>query len=607
MLDHLQTESRHPDSTHLDEMTALEIVRLMNREDGRAVEAVASQADQIARAIEIVADRLGHGGRLIYVGAGTSGRLGVLDAAECPPTFNSPPEQVVGVIAGGPEALTRSVEGAEDHPDFGERDLRAFNVNKLDVVVGIATSGRTPFVLGAMEYARSAGAMTIGLACNTDSELQSRVELMILPIVGPEILSGSTRLKAGTATKLVLNMISTGAMVTLGKCFGNLMVDLRATNAKLRARTNRIVRLITDLDKSEADQLLNSCGGELKTALVSHLTRLTPEQARARLHECRGRIQAALEAQGFQPERLINNDIVLGVDGGGSSTVALLAERGQVIGRGEAGPSNIRAVGTQAAFQALDAAIRAAFSAAQRPCATVQAACLGLAGAGRMAEREQIESWAKSSRIACSIQIVTDVELVLSAGAPNGVGIALVAGTGSIAFGRAPDRRTTRAGGWGRHFGDEGSGYALVIAALRAVTQSIDGRGPPTTLGTLLTDPSREAVSGLTPPIYRMNPERPFLAKFAPQVLAAAEAGDAQARQIVESGADQLSAMVAACAHSLKLERPPLALSGGLLINSEYYRNLVLAAIARRGLAIESSTVVEEPALGALKLISQVS
>jgi N-acetylglucosamine kinase-like BadF-type ATPase len=301
---------------------------------------------------------------------------------------------------------------------------------------------------------------------------------------------------------------------------------------------------------------------------------------------------------------LINNDLVLGVDGGGSSTVALLAERGLVIGRGEAGPSNIRAVGPQAAFQALDAAIRAAFIAAQRPRATVQAACLGLAGAGRAAECEQIEAWAKTSRVARSVQIVTDVELVLAAGTPKGAGIALVAGTGSIALGQAPDGRTTRAGGWGHLFGDEGSGYALVIAALRAATQSTDGRAPPTTLGTLLTDQSREAVSRVTPTIYRMNPERPFLAKFAPQVLVAAQAGDAQARQIVESGADQLSALVAACVRLLKLERPPLALSGGLLINSEYYRNLVLTAIARRGVAVESSTIVREPALGALGLVS---
>src|SRR5439155_11899905 len=229
MLDHLQTEGRNPSSSNLDELTALEIVRLMNAADAAVAAAVATQAEAIARAIDVIADRLRRGGRLVYVGAGTSGRLGVLDATECPPTFNAPPGQVIGIIAGGPAALTLAVEGAEDHPEFGEQDLKALNFTSQDVFVGIATSGRTPYVLGAADYARRVGAATIGLACNTDAELGAHVDLMIQPVVGPEVLSGSTRLKAGTATKLVLNMLSTGAMVRLGKCYGNLMVDLRAT------------------------------------------------------------------------------------------------------------------------------------------------------------------------------------------------------------------------------------------------------------------------------------------------------------------------------------------------------------------------------------------
>src|SRR3954470_8986249 len=289
-LDRLQTEARNPASMNLDELTPLDIVRLMNREDGRAVEAVASQAEVIARAIEIIATQLRAGGRLVYGGAGTSGRLGVLDATECPPTFNVPPGQVVGIIAGGPAALTRAVEGAEDHPEFGEQDLRALNFTAKDVFIGIATSGRTPYVVGACEYARSVGASTIGLVCNTESELDAHVDLMIRPVVGPEVLSGSTRLKAGTATKLVLNTITTGAMVRLGKCFGNLMVDLRATNTKLRERTNRIVRLLTGLDRAAADDLLRRCDGELKTALVAQNAQSSPSQARALLQELGGRV-----------------------------------------------------------------------------------------------------------------------------------------------------------------------------------------------------------------------------------------------------------------------------------------------------------------------------
>ncbi len=223
------------------------------------IPAVASQAEAIARGIEVIAERLRNGGRLVYVGAGTSGRLGVLDATECPPTFNAPPGLVVGVIAGGSTALTRAVEGAEDRPEYASRDLTSISLSAADVLVGIATSGRTPYVLGAVDYARSLGAFTIGLSCNPDSDIIGRVDLAITPVVGPEVLSGSTRLKAGTATKLVLNMLSTGAMVRLGKTFGNLMVDLRATNEKLKHRTNRIVREATGLDRAEADALLDRC------------------------------------------------------------------------------------------------------------------------------------------------------------------------------------------------------------------------------------------------------------------------------------------------------------------------------------------------------------
>ncbi len=234
------------------------------------------------------------GGRLIYVGAGTSGRLGVLDAAECPPTFNTRPEQVVGLIAGGPSALTRAIEGAEDHPEDGVHDLQKVGLQARDCVVGIATSGRTPYVFGALEFARSQGALTIGIACNRDSELTRVSDLTITPIVGPEVISGSTRLKAGTATKLVLNTLTTGAMVRLGKTYGNLMVDLRATNEKLRIRSNRIVREFTGLSEAEAEQLLQRADGELKTAVVIGCCGVEPAEARRRLETSGGQLRQAL-------------------------------------------------------------------------------------------------------------------------------------------------------------------------------------------------------------------------------------------------------------------------------------------------------------------------
>jgi N-acetylmuramic acid 6-phosphate etherase len=289
------TEARNPASEKIDTLSALEIVRLMNDEDSRVPAAVAREAEAIARAVEVIADRLRGGGRLVYIGAGTSGRLGVLDASECPPTFSTPPEIVVGLIAGGYGALTRAVEGAEDHPEAAVDDLNKINLSSRDVLVGIATSGRTPYVIGGLNHARRIGAFAIGLACNDGSALADAADLMITPVVGPEVISGSTRLKAGTATKLVLNMLTTGAMVLLGKTYGNLMVDLKATNAKLVIRTRRIVAELTGLSESEAEQQLARCGGELKTAVVAHRHNVSAEAARERLIQAGGQLRRALE------------------------------------------------------------------------------------------------------------------------------------------------------------------------------------------------------------------------------------------------------------------------------------------------------------------------
>lgn len=292
--DHLLTEARNPSSEGLDRLSASEIVGLMNAEDARAVEAVRAEADSIAQGVEVVADRFRQGGRLIYVGAGTSGRLGVLDASECPPTFNSPPSMVVGLIAGGQTALTRAVEGAEDDRERGRVEIREIGAGRRDVVVGIATSGRTPYVLGAVEEARTAGAFTIGLACNRPSLLGELVDLEIAPLVGPEVLAGSTRLKAGTATKLVLNTLTTGAMVLIGKTLGNRMVDLQPTNEKLRIRTRRILRELAGLGDDEAAELLERCSGNLKRALVAALAGVDPAEAAERLERHGGQVRQAI-------------------------------------------------------------------------------------------------------------------------------------------------------------------------------------------------------------------------------------------------------------------------------------------------------------------------
>lgn len=295
--DHLLTEARNPRSAELDTAGALGIVEIMNDEDALVVAAVRAEKAAIAQAIEWTADRFRRGGRLIYVGAGTSGRLGVLDASECPPTFSTPPEMVVGLIAGGERALTRAVEGAEDDPDQGAAAIAGLNVADRDLVVGIASSGRTPYVLGAMREARRRGASTVGVACNRPSLLGAEVDLEIAPIVGPEVIAGSTRLKAGTATKMVLNMLTTGAMILIGKTLGNRMIDFTPVNEKLRIRARRVVRELTGVDDARAVELLAACGGRLKVALVSQLAGVEPSAAAALLEAHGGRVPEAVAAK----------------------------------------------------------------------------------------------------------------------------------------------------------------------------------------------------------------------------------------------------------------------------------------------------------------------
>jgi N-acetylmuramic acid 6-phosphate etherase len=301
--DLLLTESRNPRSESIDTLSSLEIVKLMNSEDAKVVEAVEAEAQLVAQAIDWAEDRLRRGGRLIYVGAGTSGRLGVLDASECPPTFRTPPGMVVGLIAGGPIALTRAVEGAEDDPQHGANDISNLDVQRHDLVVGIATSGRTPYVLGAVREARRRGASTVGLACNRPSLLGNEVDLEIAPLVGAEVIAGSTRLKAGTATKMILNMISTGAMVRIGKTLGNRMVDLMPSNEKLRIRSRRILRELTGADDALAAQILSQCDGHLKPALVVALTGVEPNMAQTLLDAHGGQVRSAVKAAGGREPR----------------------------------------------------------------------------------------------------------------------------------------------------------------------------------------------------------------------------------------------------------------------------------------------------------------
>jgi N-acetylmuramic acid 6-phosphate etherase len=290
------TEQPNPASQDIDRRGALDIVRIMNDEDARVAGAVARELPQIAAAVEAIAARLRAGGRLIYMGAGTSGRLGALDAVECPPTFNTAPELIVACVAGGSFALTEATEEAEDSATLGAADAQRLHITARDAVVGISASGQTPYVLAALAHARAQQALTVGLACNQHSALAAQVDIMIAPVVGPEVIAGSTRLKAGTTQKMVLNMLSTGAMILLGKTYGNLMVDVRATNRKLARRALEMVRHATGLDDAAAQALLERCDGEVKTAILVGRAQLSPPAARARLAAHGNVLSAALEA-----------------------------------------------------------------------------------------------------------------------------------------------------------------------------------------------------------------------------------------------------------------------------------------------------------------------
>lgn len=293
-LETMLSEQRNPNTLHIDALSSLEIVTLLNHEDKQVAFAVEKNLPQIAQAVEHIVEAFQSGGRLVYIGAGTSGRLGVLDASECPPTFGVSSSMVVGLIAGGETALRNAIEGAEDNREAGEQDLRHIHFSRKDVLVGIAASGRTPYVIGGLQYAKQLGATTVSLVSNPNAVMSDIADIAITTAVGPEALTGSSRLKSGTAQKMVLNMLTTAAMIRLGKCYQNLMVDVQATNQKLKARAIRIVMQATECDQTTAEQTLLTTHGNAKLAIMMLLSGLDKDQAEAVLTQNKGRLQDAL-------------------------------------------------------------------------------------------------------------------------------------------------------------------------------------------------------------------------------------------------------------------------------------------------------------------------
>ncbi|KAJ3576250.1 hypothetical protein NP233_g560 [Leucocoprinus birnbaumii] len=509
-LSSLQTESRNTFSSNIDVVSTLEMCRVMNSEDSKIAGAVKSCLEDIATVIDLIAEKVKNNGRVIYFGAGTSGRLGVLDASEIPPTFSAPFSQFVGIMAGGDVAIRKAVEGAEDSPDGAIRDLQNLDppLSPSDAVIGIASSGRTPYVLGGLSYARDNGVLSVGICCVKPSEMREKCTDVIECVVGPEIVTGSTRLKAGTATKLILNMISTGVMIRIGKTYGNLMVDVKPSNLKLVDRARRIFRAVlpgTTLSDVQIDGLLASCNNNVKCAVVAHKYQCTAGEASDRLEAAGGVLKKAFRITSDSLPTVAGPEgkLVLCIDAGGTKCKAVIANKNGIICRGEAGPCNFVTLGHDVALRALNQAVTSALALLPSgsvitpvlpPSSPIFAgAWIAGAGLGRIADLETIRLQITTLLNLADPQrlIVThDAALLSSAIVPQpGAttplitnGIVLVTGTGTLAHSYAVSppglsslpRPLSRSSGWGYLLGDEGSAFAIGRDVLRATLEHHD-------------------------------------------------------------------------------------------------------------------------------------
>ncbi|KAF5358498.1 hypothetical protein D9756_001163 [Leucocoprinus leucothites] len=499
-LSNLQTESRNALSSNIDVISTLEMCRVMNSEDSKIAGAVGSCLGDIAAVIDLIAERVRENGRVIYFGAGTSGRLGVLDASEIPPTFSAPFSQFIGIMAGGDTAIRKAVEGAEDSSDGAIRDLQLLDppLSPLDAVIGIASSGRTPYVLGGLSYARDNGILSVGICCVKPSEMREKCTRVIECVVGPEIVTGSTRMKAGTATKLILNMISTGVMIRIGKTYGNLMVDVKPSNFKLVDRARRIFRAVlpdTTLSDIQIDSLLESCDNNVKCAIVAHKYQCSAQEALHRLDIAGGVLKKATQVVADRPQTAAgpHGKLVLCIDAGERSVKRVT-------------------LGHDAALKALRKAVIAALGQLPTDSGTIApvlppsspifaGAWIGGAGLGRTTDLASIRLQIATLLNLADPQnlIVTHDAALLSsaiisrpgATAPHITnGIVLVTGTGTLAhsYALSCDERSSlprplsRSSGWGYLLGDEGSAFAIGRDALRAALEQHDCGLPATPL-----------------------------------------------------------------------------------------------------------------------------
>ncbi|KAH0599057.1 hypothetical protein MHUMG1_03172 [Metarhizium humberi] len=659
----LQTETRNPQTTAIDRVSTETLCRILHSQDARIPAAVEPCIPIIAQAIDTLAERLRAGGRVFYMGAGTSGRLGVLDASEIPPTYSAPPGQFVALIAGGDEALRHAKEGAEDSRSGAEADLKAHGFDpQVDSLVGIASSGRTPYVLGGLEYVRRAGGVTVGVVCVEPSAVagEGNAQYLVAAVTGPEAVTGSTRMKAGTATKLILNMMSTGIMVRLGKTYGNLMVDLRATNIKLQQRARNILRLIGGPRCTQSDEelgrILHECHGSVKLAAATIVLGVPVADAEARLRQHGGLLARVIEdheGQQAATDEAQDHGLVLCVDAGGTSCKAVIMSRDGVSGCGAAGPCNVSSIGLDAAMASMSQAIQEA--ADDCPVTkgrkfghmTFQSVWIGIAGYERPALAQSLGDavcglvktppgtrpriTADTDLLSASMSVQQDIDSV----------IVLVSGTGSIgtSFRRAGlgFQRTGRVGGWGHLLGDDGSGYSIGREALRRALRETDVYRMTRDAETATAASPAPSLSPLSRAIYRhfehqypaSNPGdllsaivMPFsglgaaenaslgttkrIAGVAKTVLSMAAAGDDEAKSIVAGGTASLAELVTLLVRGqgMDVSRCGLVLAGGLM-QSELYRDALLDAVRKQLGEFGQSATVKQPAFDGAELLAK--
>ncbi|OLY80355.1 N-acetylmuramic acid 6-phosphate etherase [Smittium mucronatum] len=544
------------------------------------------------------------GGRILYFGAGTSGRLGVLDASECPPTYSTDPNLVVAVMAGGDNAIRHAQENVEDSVTTGEKDCEDQKITPVDIVVGIAASGRTPYVIGAIKYAKKIGALTIGVSTNSKSSLNDYVDILLAAEVGSEVVTGSTRMKSGTAQKMILNMLTTGAMIKLGKTYSNLMVDFRPTNEKLRLRAPKIVHETTGVTMDEARDAVARCQGEVKVAIMSILAKTDPESAKKLLSESDGVLAKAIEhvknikgssnSAGTQ-----NTDVFLSIDGGGTKTAILLVDSfGKTVGSSFVGSTNCSSTPLDLVYSRIVSGIESAKNG--RTDLNIKKAWIGLAGIGN---KEKSNSLLKMlDGLSPMIKLTPDINLISSClpkSTSDSLSVSVIAGTGSVTLGEFADGTIDICGGWGPVLGDQGSGFSLGTRCIKAVSNDVEKAGPQT----LMTEMVRQKWDVETRLDFiryiqsiPVDQQRSEVASLAKIVLECSYVhNDLVALEIANSEANNLSNFVISLLNRNGAKSVNLAVTGSVIVKCEPFRAKFLENIKSKGYVINVVRIVESP------------